>query len=168
MQRPPERRARSSLLYSPAQDEGHIKWLPLRAELAMNFMPATREGAPLLMEGLIGGYSILGCVQGGTGFPDGWGFGKCVPEFAFGTGCGFPLRPLAESASQNPVAEWDAVSRWGCRRKLHPIPCGNCGMGFPRAGGRNDDVTIRADLVPFEKMRHAVRKNETREIACFV
>lgn len=30
------------------------------------------------------------------------------------------------------------------------------------------DFPIRADLVPFGKMRHAVRKNETREIACFV
>ena len=50
----PRRRARSSLLYSPAQDEGHNKWPSLRAELAMNFVPAAREGAPLLMEGLIG------------------------------------------------------------------------------------------------------------------
>ena len=31
------------------------------------------------------------CAQSGMGFPDGWGFGKCVPEFAFGMGCGFPL-----------------------------------------------------------------------------
>ena len=36
MQRPPGRRARSSLLYSPAQDGSHIKWLPLRAELAID------------------------------------------------------------------------------------------------------------------------------------
>jgi hypothetical protein len=27
------------LLYSPAQDEGHIKWPSLRAELATNLMP---------------------------------------------------------------------------------------------------------------------------------
>lgn len=35
--------------------------------------------------------SMPQCAQSGMGFPDGWGFGKCVPEFAFGMGCGFPL-----------------------------------------------------------------------------
>ena len=33
--------------------------------------------------------SIPQCAQGGTGFPDGRGFGKPVPEF--GMGCSFPL-----------------------------------------------------------------------------
>ena len=119
--------------------------------------------------------SIPQCAQGGTGFPDGRGFGKPVPEFGFGMGCSFPLdrkwkacpgiclqsgtrfpveglggncvpesgrrmgcsfplRGFAESASRNLRSEWDAVSRWGCGRKLRPIPCGNSGMGFPRAG----------------------------------
>ena len=54
MFRPPGGGILGFLLYSPAQDEGHIKWPSLRAELAMNFVPAAREGAPLLMEGLIG------------------------------------------------------------------------------------------------------------------
>ena len=131
MQRPPGRRARSSLLYSPAQDEGNIKWLSLRAELAMNFVPAAREGVPLLMEGLISGYSMPGCIQSGTGFPDGWGFGKCVPEFAFGMGCGFRLRTLVENATRNSRPEWDAVSQRGRKRKLHPTPDVNSGTRFP-------------------------------------
>lgn len=128
MQRPPGRRARSSLLYSPAQDGSHIKWLPLRAELAMNFAPAAREGAPLLMEGLIGGYTVPGYGRNGTGFPDGRGLGKCVPEFAFGMGCGFRLRALVENATRNLQSEWDAVSQRGRKRKLHPTPDGDCGQ----------------------------------------
>ena len=53
MFRPPGGGILGFLLYSPAQDEGHIKWPSLRAELAMNFVSATREGGPLSMEGLI-------------------------------------------------------------------------------------------------------------------
>lgn len=131
MQRPPRRRARSSLLYSPAQDGSHIKWLPLRAELAMNFVPAAREGAPLLLEGLISGYSMSGCIQSGTGFPDGRALGKCVLEFAFGVGCNFRLRDLVENATRNLQSEWDAVSQRGRKRKPHPTPNVNSGTRFP-------------------------------------
>ena len=62
------------------------------------------------MEGLICEYSIPGCVQSGTGFPDGRGFGNRVPEFAFGMGCGFRLRA------------------W---RKVHPRIRARNGMQFP-------------------------------------
>ena len=131
MQRPPRRRARSSLLYSPAQDGSHIKWLPLRAELAMNFVPTAREGAPLLLEGLIIGYSMSGCIQSGTGFPDGRGLENRVPEFAFGMGCGFRLRALVDNATRNLRSEWDAVSQRGRKRKLHPTPDVNSGTRLP-------------------------------------
>lgn len=76
----------------------------------MNFEPAAREGAPLLMEGLISGYFMPLCVQGGTGFPNGRGFGKLIPEFAFGMGCTFRLRDSAENASQYSAEKWDTVS----------------------------------------------------------
>ena len=69
----------------------HIKCSPARAELAINLIFRRRAGALLLMEGLISEYSIPRCVQSGMGFPDARGFGKCVPESAFGMGCGFPL-----------------------------------------------------------------------------
>ena len=36
----------------------------------MNFVPAAREGVPLLMEGLISGYSMSGYIQSGMGFPN--------------------------------------------------------------------------------------------------
>ena len=45
------------------------------------------------------------------------------------------------------------------------------GMGWvfrPQGIIRDAAVPIGADFIPFGKMRHAVRKNETREIACFV
>lgn len=89
-------------------------------------------GAPLLMEGLISGYSMSGCIQSGTGFPDGRGFGKCVPEFAFGMGCSFRLRALVENATRNMRSESDAVSQRGRKRKLHPTPDVNSGTQFPR------------------------------------
>ena len=67
------------------------------------------------------------------GFPDGWGFGKPVPEFAFGVGCSFRLRALAETATRNLRSEWDGVSQRGRKRKLHPIPDKNSGTRFPDA-----------------------------------
>ena len=85
-------------------------WPSLRAELAMTFVPAAREGAPLLMEGLISGYSMPGCIQSGTHFPDGRGLGKCVPESRLGMGCIFRLRGSAENAYQYSAEKWDTVS----------------------------------------------------------
>ena len=78
-------------------------------------------------------HAFAGCIQSGTGFPDGWGFGKCVPEFAFGMGCGFRLRALVENATRNLQSEWDAVSQRGRKRKLHPTPDVNSGTRFPDA-----------------------------------
>ena len=149
MQRPPRRRARSSLLYSPAQDGSHIKWLPLRAELAMNFVPTAREGAPLLLEGLISGYSMSGCIQSGTGFPDGRGLENRVPEFAFGMGCGFRLRALVDNATRNLRSEWDAVSQRGRKRKLHPTPDVNSGTRLPLQTEEGALPAVDADSAPF-------------------
>ena len=36
--------------------------------------------------------------------------GKCVPEFASGMGCSFPMESHAENASQNGGPNWDALS----------------------------------------------------------
>lgn len=78
-------------------------------------------------------HAFAGCIQSGTGFPDGWGFGKCVPEFAFGVGRSFRLRALVETMAHNLSPEWDAVSQRGRKRKLHPIPDVNSGTRFPDA-----------------------------------
>lgn len=74
-----------------------------------------------------------GCIERGTGFPDGRGFGKCVPEFAIGMGCGFRLRGSAETMTHNLSPEWDAVSQRGRKRKVHPTPDVNSGTRFPDA-----------------------------------
>lgn len=76
-------------------------------------------------------HAFAGCIQSGTGFPDGWGFGKYVPEFASGMGCGFRLRALVENATRNLQLEWDAVSQRGRKWKPHPIPDMNSGTHFP-------------------------------------
>lgn len=40
-------------------------------------------------------------TQSGVWFPIERLGGKCIPEFMLGMGCGFRLRPLAESVSRN-------------------------------------------------------------------
>lgn len=72
-----------------------------------------------------------GCVQSGTGFPDGQAFEKCVPEFAFGMGRSFPLRCFAESASHSGRSKWDTLSQRRSNGKLRPIIRSRNGMLFP-------------------------------------
>lgn len=72
-----------------------------------------------------------GCIERGTGFPDGQGFGKCVPELRLGMGCTFRLRALAESATRNLLLKWDALSQQALKRKLRPIPKADSGIRFP-------------------------------------
>ena len=78
-------------------------------------------------------HAFAGCIQSGTGFPDGRALGKSVPEFGFGMGCSFRLRGLAESATRNLQSEWDEVSQRSHKRKLHPTPNVNSGTRFPDA-----------------------------------
>ena len=80
----------SLLLYSPAQDEGHIKWPSLRAELAMNFVPR-RPGGRLFIDGRPD-RSMVPC-------PD-----------ASKVGRAFRMGRLSENASRNLRSKWDAVS----------------------------------------------------------
>ena len=96
-------------------------------------------------------HAFAGCIQSGTGFPDGWGFGKCVPEFAFGMGCGFRLRALVENATRNLQSEWDAVSQRGRKRKLHPTPDVNSGTRFPDAKRPHD---VAFNLYMFSRCPH--------------
>ena len=132
MFRPPGGGILGFLLYSPAQDEGHIKWPSLRAELAMNFVPR-RPGGRLFIDGR----------------PD----RSMVPRpDASKVGRAFRMGRLSKNASRNLPLEWDVVSRWRCfaesashsgrskwdtlsqRRsngKLRPIIRSRNGMHFP-------------------------------------
>ena len=78
----------------------------------MNLICLRRAGATVQGLGLAVGelkIYLLMCPER-DGFPDGWGFGKCVPEFAFGMGCCFRLRGSVETTSQYSAEKWDAVS----------------------------------------------------------
>ena len=83
-------------------------------------------------------HAFAGCIQSGTGFPDGRVLGKSVPEFGFGMGCSFRLRGLAESVTRNLQSEWDGVSQRSYKRKLHPTPNVNSGARFPDAKKPHD------------------------------
>ena len=74
-------------------------------------------------------HAFAGCIQSGTDFPDGWGFGKCVPEFAFGVGCSFPTEPQAETASHSGREFWDTVS--GCKKGHMTWPSSYICCGYP-------------------------------------
>ena len=97
---------------SPAQDEGHIKWPSLRAELAMNLICLRPDRRPDVGAWLVLGVSPniyklkatlcgLLCLRkvcpgilvwNGMQFPLGTRLGKCVPLFSWIPGCIFRLR----------------------------------------------------------------------------
>ena len=92
----------------------------------MNFVPAAREGAPLLMEGLISGYSMPGCIQSGTHFPNARRFGKCVPESRHGMGRSFQLRG---------------------GRKMRPGICNRNGIQFPNGATSGNRIPLRTRIL---------------------
>lgn len=59
--------------------------------------------------------------------------GNCVPDSTLGIGFVFRSSPQPEISSRNLAPEWDAVSRSGLKRKLHPGMSARNGMNFPNA-----------------------------------
>ena len=57
--------------------------------------------------------------------------GNCDPELPLGMGRAFRIALQAEATSQISASEWDAVSRSGLKRKLHPGTSPQSGMNFP-------------------------------------
>ena len=70
-------------------------------------------------------------TQTGTRFPDGSPGGKHVPESALRLRCSFRMMPQAETASRNRAVEWDMLSQWQLKRKVHPGILVRNGMQFP-------------------------------------
>ncbi len=70
-------------------------------------------------------------TQGGMRFPDGSPGGKRVPESALRLGCSFRMMPQAETATRNRAVEWDMLSQWQLKRKVHPGIFVRNGMQFP-------------------------------------
>lgn len=59
-------------------------------------------------------------TQAGMHFPDGSQGGKRVPESALRLGRSFRMMPQAETATRNRAVEWDMLSQWQLKRKVHP------------------------------------------------
>lgn len=70
-------------------------------------------------------------TQTGTRFPNGGPGGKSIPESAFRLGRSFRMTPQAETATRNPAVEWDMLSQWQLKRKVHPGILVRNGMQFP-------------------------------------
>ena len=70
-------------------------------------------------------------TQTGTRFPDGSPGGKHVPESALRLGRSFRMAPQAETATRNRAVEWDMLSQWQLKRKVHPGILVRNGMQFP-------------------------------------
>ena len=77
-------------------------------------------------------HTFAGCIQSGTGFPDGRASEKCDPEFAIGVGCSFPTGPQAETASHSEREFWGTVS--GCKKghMTWPSTCICCGYSHDK------------------------------------
>lgn len=70
-------------------------------------------------------------TQSGTRFPNGGSGGKSIPESALRLGCSFRMMPQAETATRNRAVEWDMLSQWQLKRKVHPGIFVRNGMQFP-------------------------------------
>ncbi len=76
----------------------------------------------------------LGKRYGNAGWdalPNGGPGGKRVPESALRLGRSFRMMPQAETATRNRAVEWDMLSQWQLKRKVHPGILVRNGMQFP-------------------------------------
>lgn len=73
----------------------------------------------------------VAAAQGGTCFPNGGPDGKSIPESALRLGRSFRMMPQAETATRNRAVEWDMLSQWQLKRKVHPGILVRNGMQFP-------------------------------------
>ena len=73
-------------------------------------------------------------TQAGTRFPNGGPGGKSIPESALRLGRSFRMMPQAETATRNRAVEWDMLSQWQLKRKVHPGIRAQNGTRFPSGG----------------------------------
>ena len=159
MFRPPGVGARSSLLYSPAQDEGHIKWPSLRAELAMNFVPRRPGGRPFI-DGRPNKLIIPSLMCPEWDGLSGWaGFRKTRPGFYLWNGMRFPI----EASTGKPVPESrlkpGRTFPMNHQRKIHPRICLKSGTHFPVEASSGNHIPESAP-----KVGHAFRTGYQPEI----
>ena len=70
-------------------------------------------------------------TQGGTRFPNGGPGGKRIPESALRLGRSFRMVSQTETATRNRAVEWDMLSQWQPRRKVHPEIAPQNGTRYP-------------------------------------
>ena len=70
-------------------------------------------------------------TQTETRFPNGSSSGKRIPESKLGMGFIFRMVPQAETASRNRAVEWDMLSQWQLKLKVHPGIAPQNGSCFP-------------------------------------
>ena len=70
-------------------------------------------------------------IDNGMGFPFEVYSGKRVPESALRLGRSFRMAPQAETTTRNRAVEWDMLSQWQLKRKVHPGILIRNGMQFP-------------------------------------
>ena len=70
-------------------------------------------------------------AQTGTQFPDDAANGNRIPESKLGMGYIFRMTPQAETATRNRAVEWDMLSQWQPRRKVHSEIASQNGTRFP-------------------------------------
>ena len=70
-------------------------------------------------------------TQSETCIPNGSSGGKRVPESALRLGRSFRMVPQAETTTRNRAVEWDMLSQWQLKRKVHPGILIRNGMQFP-------------------------------------
>ena len=96
-------------------------------------------------------------MQSETCIPNGSPGGKRVPESALRLGRSFRMAPQTETTTRNRAVEWDMLSQWQLKRKVHPgilirngmqFPGGNsCSGGWP---GCPDPSTPKPMRPPFQ------------------
>ena len=90
-------------------------------------------------------HTFAGCIQSGTGFPDGRASGKCAPEFAFGVGYSFPTGLQAETASHSEREFWDTASGYKEGHKTWPSTYICCGYPPHDKPCSNNKASVRAE-----------------------
>lgn len=73
----------------------------------------------------------VAAAQDGTRFPNCGPGGKHVPESTLRLGRSFRMTPQTETATRNRAVEWDMLSQWQLKRKVHSGILVRNGMQFP-------------------------------------
>ena len=113
-------------IYQPNMDAMFIEF-----QLAMPRTNASPKPRRIELSAGRGRKENASVTQGGTRFPNGSPGGKRVPESALRLGRSFRMTHQAETVTRNRAVEWDMLSQWQLKRKVHPGILVRNGMQFP-------------------------------------